>query len=116
GAAAIVYFCLPTEGNPGYIVVLGIFLASFGAAIFSHAPGGIGVLEFLFVAALQSTIPPADILAALIVFRLFYLVIPLAISAVVVLIFERQQLLAGRAAAGKETPASVTPPTPDTPA
>ena len=36
-------------------------------------------------------VPPADVLAALIVFRLFYLVIPLAISFVVVLLFERQQ-------------------------
>jgi uncharacterized membrane protein YbhN (UPF0104 family) len=100
GAAAIVYFCLPTEGNPGFIIVLGVFLASFGAAIFSHAPGGIGVLEFLFVTALSGTIPAADVLAALIVFRLFYLVIPLAISVVVVLLFERQQIMERRRAAG----------------
>lgn len=110
GAAAIVYFCLPSEGNPGFIIVLGIFLASFGAAIFSHAPGGIGVLEFLFVTALSSTIPAADVLAALIVFRLFYLVIPLAISVVVVLMFERQQIIERRRAplasppAGPESP------------
>lgn len=97
GAAAIIYFCLPVEGNPGYIVVLGIFLASFSLAIFSHAPGGLGVLELVFVAGLKD-VPPADVLAALIVFRLFYLVIPLAISFVVVLLFERHQLMASRRA------------------
>src|SRR5690606_23481054 len=26
GAAAIIYFSLPAEGNPGFIIVLGIFL------------------------------------------------------------------------------------------
>lgn len=91
GAAAIVYFSLPVEGNPGYLMVLGIFVGSFGAAIFSHAPGGIGVLEYLFITALP-TIPAADVLASMIVFRLFYLVIPLALSVVAVLVFERQQI------------------------
>ncbi|HVY19901.1 MAG TPA: YbhN family protein [Bauldia sp.] len=91
GAAAIIYFCLPEAGNPGFIIVLGIFLASFSLAVFSHAPGGLGVLELLFVSGLKD-MPTADVLAALIVFRLFYLVLPLAISLVAVLIFERQQM------------------------
>lgn len=115
GAAAIVYFSLPVEGNPGYLVVLGIFVASFGAAIFSHAPGGIGVLEFLFITALP-TIPPADVLASMIVFRLFYLVIPLAISVVAVLVFERQQIALRRqglapaaSSPGTSTPSDGTP-------
>jgi uncharacterized membrane protein YbhN (UPF0104 family) len=97
GAAAIIYFCLPEAGNPGFAIVLGIFLASFALAIFSHAPGGIGVLELLFVSGLKD-MPTADVLAALIVFRLFYLVLPLAISMVAVLIFERHQMMLRRKA------------------
>jgi len=95
GAAAVIYFCLPTAGNPGFIAVLGIFLASFSLAIFSHAPGGIGVLEYLFVTGLRD-MATADVLAALIIFRIVYLVIPLAVSFVIVLLFERQQLLLRR--------------------
>ncbi|HVZ13947.1 MAG TPA: YbhN family protein, partial [Bauldia sp.] len=95
GAAAIIYFCLPETNNPGFIVVLGIFLASFSLAIFSHAPGGLGVLEYLFVTGLHD-MPAADVLAALIVFRVFYLVVPLAVSFVVVLLFERYQLVMRR--------------------
>lgn len=114
GAAAIVYFSLPVEGNPGYLIVLGIFVASFGAAIFSHAPGGIGVLEYLFISALPG-IPPADVLAALIIFRLFYLVIPLAISIVAVLVFERQQIAARRRAANTASEPSTTTPSDGTP-
>ncbi|MBK3746062.1 UPF0104 family protein, partial [Paraburkholderia aspalathi] len=39
GAAGIIYFALPEAGNPGFPVILGIFLVSFSAALISHAPG-----------------------------------------------------------------------------
>jgi uncharacterized membrane protein YbhN (UPF0104 family) len=93
GAAAIIYFVLPTEGNPGFLVVLGIFLASFSAALLSHAPGGIGVLELVFIAGMPE-MDPVDVLAALAVFRLFYLLIPFMMALVVILIFERSRYLA----------------------
>lgn len=91
GAAAIIYFALPEAGNPGFIVVLGIFLVSFSAALLSHAPGGLGVLELVFIMGLPE-MDPADVLAALIVFRLFYLIIPFIMALFVVLGFERTQL------------------------
>lgn len=89
-AAAIIYFALPAEGNPGYLVVLGVFLASFSLALLSHAPGGLGVLEVTFLAAMPE-LPKADVLAALIVFRMFYLLLPFALSLLVVLGFEWSQ-------------------------
>ena len=92
GAASIIYFALPEAGNPGFMVVLGIFLASFSAALLSHAPGGLGVLEVLFITGLPE-IDPAAVLAALLVFRILYLLIPLVLSVVAVLIFERSQFL-----------------------
>ncbi|PSH69855.1 hypothetical protein CU102_06250 [Phyllobacterium brassicacearum] len=92
GAAAIIYFTLPVAGNPGFLVILGIFLVSFSAALISHAPGGLGVLELVFLTGLPD-MDQADVLAALIIFRLFYLLIPFALSLLVVLYFERSQLL-----------------------
>jgi uncharacterized membrane protein YbhN (UPF0104 family) len=92
GAAAIIYFTLPTAGNPGFLIILGIFLVSFSAALISHAPGGLGVLELVFLTGLPD-MNQADVLAALIIFRLFYLLIPFALSLLVVLYFERSQLL-----------------------
>jgi uncharacterized membrane protein YbhN (UPF0104 family) len=112
GAAAIIYFCLPEAGNPGFITVLGIFLASFSLAIFSHAPGGLGVLEFLFVSGLKD-MPAADVVAALLVFRLFYLVLPLAISLVAVLFFERHQMMLRRGEIPPDAPAEVVTPAGD---
>jgi len=112
GAAAIIYFAMPSQGNPGYFVVLAVFLASFTAALISHAPGGIGVLEYLFIKAMPE-VPKADLLVALLVFRLLYLLVPLAIGLVVVMMFEKGQLTEtlrsrdGRTPAdGKSSPSS----------
>jgi glycosyltransferase 2 family protein len=91
GAAGIIYFTLPAAGNPGFITVLGIFLGSFAVALASYAPGGVGVLEFCFVKGMPD-IPRAEVLAALIAFRLLYLLIPLAFAIVAVFQFERWRL------------------------
>lgn len=92
GAAGIIYFALPAEGNPGFFVVLAVFLASFSAGLVSNAPGGLGVFELVFIKALP-LLAKSKVLAALLVFRLFYLLIPLAIALVVVILFERQRLI-----------------------
>lgn len=91
GAAAIIYFALPSAVSPDFFTILGIFLMSFSAALISSAPGGLGVLELLFVNGLPE-VPPSDLLAALIIFRLLYLLLPFAISIVVVFVFERRNL------------------------
>jgi uncharacterized membrane protein YbhN (UPF0104 family) len=91
GAAGIVYFALPHVGNPGFITVLGVFVASFTVALVSHAPGGLGVLEYSFLKAMPDA-PPANVLAALLVFRLLYLILPLLFSLIVVVVFERDRI------------------------
>jgi uncharacterized membrane protein YbhN (UPF0104 family) len=93
GAAGIIYFALPEAGNPGFMIVLGIFLISFSAALLSHAPGGLGVLELVFLMGLPD-MNQADVIAALLVFRLFYLIIPFVMALVVILVFERSQFKA----------------------
>ncbi|MFB2553087.1 lysylphosphatidylglycerol synthase transmembrane domain-containing protein [Ensifer soli] len=99
-AASIIYFALPAAGNPGFVVILGIFLASFSVALLSHAPGGIGVLEFVFIAALPE-MDPAAVLAALAIFRLLYLIVPFLVALVIIVLFERHRFLSE----SDETPA-----------
>ncbi|MBX3661048.1 MAG: UPF0104 family protein [Burkholderiales bacterium] len=90
-AAGIIYFALPEAGNPGFMIVLGAFLLSFSAGLLSQTPGGIGVMEAVFL-AIVNTMPPSDVIAALLVWRLMYLLIPLALSLPIVVAFERAQL------------------------
>ncbi|WP_019996375.1 lysylphosphatidylglycerol synthase transmembrane domain-containing protein [Aureimonas ureilytica] len=96
-AAGIIYFALPAEHNPGFVVVLAIFVISFTLALVSHAPGGLGVLEVTFLAGL-SDVPETHVLAALLVFRILYLLIPFAIAIVLVLVFEQSALWRRRSA------------------
>lgn len=91
GAAGIIYFALPAEGNPGFLIVLGAFLLSFSAGLLSQVPGGVGVMEAVFLAVMPG-IPAPAVFAALLVWRMFYLIIPLVLSLPVVLLFERSQL------------------------
>ncbi|KAB1075109.1 lysylphosphatidylglycerol synthase domain-containing protein [Methylobacterium planeticum] len=91
GAAGIIYFALPEAGNPGFLVVLAVFLASFSAALVSHAPGGLGVFELIFVLAMPEVARP-QVIAALLVFRIFYFWLPFALSVVVVVLYERSRL------------------------
>lgn len=91
GAAGIIYSVLPHSPDVDFVSVLGVFLASFTITLLSNAPaGGAGVLEALFVTGMP-TVDPTDIIAALIVFRLLYLVIPFILSLFFVAIFEIQQ-------------------------
>jgi uncharacterized membrane protein YbhN (UPF0104 family) len=94
GAAGIIYFALP-DGSPSFIIVLAVFLASFSAALVSNAPGGLGVFELVFIKAMPS-VPQVKVLTALLVFRLLYLLIPLAFALLVVILFERSKLKALR--------------------
>lgn len=91
GAAGIIYFCLADSPQVTFIAVLGAFLLSFSLALISHAPGGLGVFEAAFFAVMPN-LAPADLAAALIIFRLFYLLIPFGMAIVVVLLFERKRL------------------------
>ncbi|WFP74471.1 YbhN family protein [Mesorhizobium sp. WSM4906] len=93
-AAAIIYFALPAAGNPGYFVVLGVFMVSFSVGLLSHAPGALGVFEVVFLTGF-SDMDPVGVLAALLVFRLFYLIVPLLIGLGVVLFFEHSQYSRG---------------------
>ncbi|MBB3998190.1 lysylphosphatidylglycerol synthase transmembrane domain-containing protein [Aureimonas pseudogalii] len=90
-AAGIIYFALPEASNPGFVVVLAIFVVSFSLALVSHAPGGLGVLEVTFLAGL-SDVPETDVLAALLVFRILYLLVPFAVAIVFVLVFEQNAM------------------------
>jgi len=90
GAAGIIYFTLPEAGNPGFFV-LGVFIASFSAALWSNAPGGLGVFEWFFISAMPE-MPKTQVLAALLAFRVSYLLIPFFLSIFVVIAFERNRL------------------------
>lgn len=91
GAAGIIYFALPDAGNPGFFIVLGAFLLSFSAGLLAQVPGGVGVMEAVFISVMPG-VPATSVFAALLVWRLFYLILPLALAIPVILLFEEKRL------------------------
>ncbi len=91
-AAAIIHFALPAEGHPGFATVLGAFLISFCVSLLSQVPGGLGVMEAVFV-ALMPDMAAMGVVAALLVWRIFYLLVPLIASGPIILAFEAMQWL-----------------------
>jgi phosphatidylglycerol lysyltransferase len=78
-AGAVFYVLLPPHTAP-FVTVLGAFLAAQIVALASHVPGGVGVFEGLIVLFLGPYVDSAQLVPALLVYRLVYYVCPLAVA------------------------------------
>jgi uncharacterized membrane protein YbhN (UPF0104 family) len=68
--------------------VLGVLLLAAIAGVITHVPAGLGVLEAVFVALLSHEMPKSELLAALLMYRAIYYLIPLMVATVVYLLVE----------------------------
>ncbi|MEN0037904.1 MAG: lysylphosphatidylglycerol synthase domain-containing protein [Cellvibrio sp.] len=82
----IIYILMPDKVS--YQTILGILLISSIAGVVTHIPAGLGVLEAIFISMLNHQVATGTILAALIGYRIFYFLIPLAIACIVYLTIE----------------------------
>ncbi|OZI23409.1 hypothetical protein CAL26_08125 [Bordetella genomosp. 9] len=71
-----------------YALVLGVLLLSGIAGAVTHIPGGLGVVEAVFVAMLSGQVPHYEILGTLLTYRAVYYLGPFAIAAVLYFILE----------------------------
>jgi uncharacterized membrane protein YbhN (UPF0104 family) len=82
--ASIFYTLLPAVGRPGmtltFPVFLGVYVASYTAGLAANLPGGIGVFDTAILFGLERYLHAPDILGAIVVFRLYYYVIPLFLA------------------------------------
>lgn len=75
----ILFMLLP--GAVPYPTVVGVLLVAAAAGALAHIPAGLGVLEAVFVTLLSGYASKNDVLAALVVYRLVYYLVPLALAA-----------------------------------
>jgi uncharacterized membrane protein YbhN (UPF0104 family) len=82
--ASIFYTLLPAVHGPNatltFPVFLGIYVASYTAGVAATLPGGIGVFDTALLFGLAHYLPAPTILGAIVVFRLYYYVIPLFLA------------------------------------
>ncbi len=84
----------------GYASVLMVALAAAVAGVITHVPAGIGVLEAVYITMLSDQVAKSELVAALLVYRALYYLLPLAVAIVAFLLFEwRLKKQAARTAA-----------------
>ena len=86
-AAAALYVLLPGDLRPDFLGFSLIFMTSFLAGSLSHSPGGLGVLEAGILLGLGAGNRP-DAIAALVVFRLTYYILPFIVAVVSLALME----------------------------
>lgn len=86
---AIIWILIPSLGPEAYTTVLIAYVTAFVLVLITHAPGGAGVLEATILVMLPG-IAKAEVLSALIGFRLIFHIIPLGIAIVILVVDGRK--------------------------
>jgi uncharacterized membrane protein YbhN (UPF0104 family) len=68
--------------------VLAVLLMAAIAGVMAHIPAGLGVLEAVFVALLSHQVPKNELLAAMLIYRAIYYLIPLLLATLAYLALE----------------------------
>ena len=97
--AAIMHALLPAAPGLTYLKFLGVYLASYTAGLAANVPGGLGVFDTAMLLGLSPYLEPPQILGAVVVFRLYYYIIPLFLAGG--LFTGNEILLRGRSMAGR---------------
>ncbi len=78
--ATIFYALLPHAPGLTWLIFLGVYVASYTAGLAANLPGGIGVFDTAMLFGLESYMSAPHIFGAILVFRLYYYVIPLFLA------------------------------------
>jgi len=74
--ASVLYLLLPPNAGISFLPFVAVYLASVVVGVVSHVPAGLGVLESMLLLLLPQ-VPPEQLLAAVLLYRVIYEVLPL---------------------------------------
>jgi len=77
--ASVLYLLLPDSAQIAFLPLVAVYLSSVLVGVISHVPAGLGVLESMLLLLLPH-VPPEQLLAAVLLYRVIYEVIPLVMS------------------------------------
>ncbi len=81
-AAAVLWALIPDNATHlTFPVYISCFLLAQIAGMLSHVPGGLGVFDAIFVALMKDFVPAPVLVGILILFRIIYYLMPLAVAA-----------------------------------
>ncbi|HUQ48428.1 MAG TPA: hypothetical protein VM053_09325 [Gemmatimonadaceae bacterium] len=91
----VLFALLPPSVTIGYATFLGIYIVAQTAGVASHVPGGVGVFEGAFISLLTMSDPTLSkgiVAASLVVYRVVYYLLPLAIAMVIAAVSDLRAL------------------------
>ncbi|TNF18270.1 MAG: bifunctional lysylphosphatidylglycerol flippase/synthetase MprF [Rhodobacteraceae bacterium] len=112
GAALTLYVLMPGDLATSLPFFFTIFFGAVGLGILSHSPGGLGVFEATIIAGTGAS-GRSDVLAALVLYRVLYTILPFALAAgglAVVMGLSQRHHLSGGARTLWRTFAPMVPP------
>jgi uncharacterized membrane protein YbhN (UPF0104 family) len=77
--SSVLYLLLPDSADIALLPFIAVYLASILVGVVSHVPAGLGVLESMLL-LLMPHVPPEQLLASVLLYRVIYEVIPLVIA------------------------------------
>ena len=78
--ATIFYALLPAAPGLTWAIFLGVYVSSYTAGLAANLPGGIGVFDTAMLFGLSPYLHAPQIVGAIVIFRLFYYIIPLFLA------------------------------------
>ncbi len=78
--ATIFFALLPNAPGLTWTIFLGVYVASYTAGLAANLPGGIGVFDTAMLFGLEPYVDAPHIVGAILVFRLYYYIIPLFLA------------------------------------
>src|SRR6202790_5532346 len=78
--ATIFFALLPDAPGLTWTIFLGVYVASYTAGLAANLPGGIGVFDTAMLFGLEPWLDAPHIVGAIVVFRLYYYIIPLFLA------------------------------------
>ncbi len=77
--SSVLYLLLPDAARIAYLPFLAVYLASVLVGVLSHVPAGLGVIESMLLLLLPD-VPPAELLAAVLLYRVIFEIVPALMS------------------------------------
>ena len=106
-ASALVLWVLLPPNTIDFPSVLAVYSVAIGLGILSHVPGGVGVFETIVLGALGPRLPLDGLVGALLLYRVIYYVLPLAVAVIALTITELRRAATANVALARGTIALV---------
>lgn len=97
-SAAVLWILLPA-GSASFPAVVALYAVAVALGVLSHVPAGLGVFETVILAGLGDRMSMDGVLGALVLYRVIYHLVPLALAVLVISLVEMRRAVASPLAA-----------------